>query len=178
MGGIDHRNAEPRPRRQRQLRRVGEMRVDHIRQPFGLRQIVEERLHQRGNFRGEVFFAQIPPLRRPKPPDRQAAADLLLGLGVHGPKAWFIESTGHDLHRIHIAPRRLRAGRPQDIGDVTAGIFGHAIVDRRRREAAPEGNVTNEHEWVSLWRGDPPHSPSVPITNVNAYIAGQRGWTS
>ena len=144
MGGIDPGNAEPLLRRPGQARGVGEMRVNHVgllRHPAKHR---AERLGQGGQLGLQGLLGQICAIGGRQAQDAAAGRDLLHRLRVDGIHA--VERTGDDVDRCHLRQRRLCHGSTQDIGDVAAGILGHAIAHGGSLQAAAQGKVKNVHD--------------------------------
>ena len=150
MRGVQHRDAETRPRRKAQFGGIGEMAMQDV-GPFGqMRQQVQERFGQGGQSGVQGFPGQIGRGRAFQPQDAQPGSDLLDRFPVIGAKRGIVEQAGQDIDARDLGQVRLRGGGAQDIGDVPARVLGQAIADRRLLDAAPEGDVHHIHRGLVL----------------------------
>ena len=145
MRGIENGNAEPRPRRQAQFGRIGEMAVQDVGFARQQRQQIQKGAAKRGQLRLERLLGQIAGRGALQPQDAQLGADLLHRHGMVGAEGGGMEQPGQDIDARHAGQPGLRRSRAQDIGDVAARVLGQAIADRWLRDAATEGDVHHIH---------------------------------
>ncbi len=71
------------------------------------------------------------------------------------PKRSIVESTGYDVHTVHIGASGLRQSRPQNVSYVPAGVLRQPVGDHRISEATAQCHVKDIHAPPPDWKNGP-----------------------
>lgn len=135
-------------------RRVLEMRMDHIRR-VRPGKMNEEGLRQKGQFRPERLFLQIP-VGQPGQPQHSAFCVQPFHRGTEpGLVSRAAEGAGDDVAAVDGLVGRKRLGRAEEIGDMPSGIRGYAVGDRTEGQTSPQGNVDDVHQQDPVFWSSP-----------------------
>ena len=143
--GVDERDAEPRAYLHRDLRRIGKMRVDNVRQPVERLDMRDQCTREVRPVRGASDLAEIGAIARVHATYRRFRAEPFHRDGVGSPQHGVVDQSGDDLYPGHVRARRQRLRRAQRIGDVPARILGNPERDRWPLHAATQRNRHHEH---------------------------------